>query len=142
MAVDGLDTNHDGIYDKGELAALTQANIDGLKEYNYFTVAAIGSENVLFSQPTDAWLEYQNSMLTLHFTLPLAMPVKLSKAAFLFSYADPSGFIAFEPEDAPLALKSAPATCKGVTPAMTRPLRFRTSPRLLLRRRKKADIAS
>ena len=37
MAIEGLDKNKDGIYDREELAELAKVNIDGLKDFAYFT---------------------------------------------------------------------------------------------------------
>lgn len=104
MAVEGLDANKDGVYDRQELAELAKVNIEGLKEFEYFTRAAIDGSSVSFGEPTDAWLEYNKAMLTLHFTLPLAPPVDPQGKSFQFAIADPSGFIAFEPEDVPVSL--------------------------------------
>src|SRR3954463_3568656 len=36
MALDGLDTDHDGVYSQDELAPLTKENMESLKDYNYF----------------------------------------------------------------------------------------------------------
>ena len=37
MAIEGLDKNNDGIYDREELSELAKVNIDGMKEFGYFT---------------------------------------------------------------------------------------------------------
>src|SRR5262245_25138656 len=37
MAVQDLDTNKDGIYDRNELAELAKENIEGLKQFKFFT---------------------------------------------------------------------------------------------------------
>src|SRR5262245_57858253 len=37
MAMEGLDKNGDGKYDREELAELAKVNIEGLKEFAYFT---------------------------------------------------------------------------------------------------------
>lgn len=112
MAVEGLDANKDGNYDRQELADLAKVNIDGLKEFDYFTRAAVGDTAVAFAEPTDPWLEYQKGMLTLHFVLPLAQPVAAKGNVFQFALADPSGFIAFEPENVAVSLVGAvPAGC-------------------------------
>ena len=41
MAVQGLDKNQDGVYSKEELAELAQVNMDGLKEFDFFTYARV-----------------------------------------------------------------------------------------------------
>lgn len=43
MAIQGLDANGDGTYSREELAELAQVNMDGLKEFAYFTVAKLGT---------------------------------------------------------------------------------------------------
>jgi ABC-type uncharacterized transport system substrate-binding protein len=58
MAIQGLDTNNDGIYDRKELAELAKINIDGLKEMGYFTSAKLGEQALTFSEPKDYWLEH------------------------------------------------------------------------------------
>ena len=75
MAIEGLDKNNDGVYDRQELAPLAQVNMDGMKEFKYFTFAKLGDAADELSPPTDYWLEYTNKLLTLYFTLPLAKPV-------------------------------------------------------------------
>ena len=37
MAVEGLDTNKDGKYSREELHELAKTNMEGLKEFGYFT---------------------------------------------------------------------------------------------------------
>ncbi len=97
MAIEGLDKNGDGKYDREELAELAKVNIDGLKEFNYFTSAKLGADEVKFKPPVDYWLEYNDQkILTLHFTLPFEKPVPADAAGFAFSVADPSYFIAFD----------------------------------------------
>ncbi|MBN9261185.1 MAG: DUF1007 family protein [Hyphomicrobium sp.] len=58
MAIQGLDTNNDGTYDRSELAELAKVNMDGLKEFEYFTAAKLGSEKLKFDAPKDFWLEH------------------------------------------------------------------------------------
>ena len=36
MAIEGLDKNKDGIYDREELAELAKVNIEGLKDFSFF----------------------------------------------------------------------------------------------------------
>jgi ABC-type uncharacterized transport system substrate-binding protein len=58
MAIQGLDTNNDGIYDRQELAELAKINMDGLKEMGYFTNAKLGDQPLALDAPKDYWLEY------------------------------------------------------------------------------------
>ncbi len=114
MAVQGLDKNGDGTYDRGELAELAKVNMEGLKDFDYFTFAKLGTAELKFSGPVDPWLEHTNGILRLHFRLPLAAPVLADAEGLNFSIYDPSFFIAFEPEktDA-IKLASAPAGCSA-----------------------------
>ena len=58
MAVQGLDTNNDGIYSREELAELAKVNIEGLAEFGYFTHAKLGGASLAFAVPLDYWLDY------------------------------------------------------------------------------------
>ena len=113
MALEGLDTNGDGAYDRKELAELAQVNIDGLKEFNYFTQAKLGETGLALAPPRDYWLEYKDKILTLHFFLPLNEPVLAGAEGFAFQIFDPSYFIAFDlAEEDPVKLAAgAPSNC-------------------------------
>lgn len=58
MALQGLDTNNDGVYDRSELAELAKVNMEGLKEFDYFTTAKLATEQLKFEAPKDFWLEH------------------------------------------------------------------------------------
>lgn len=115
MAIEGLDTNGDGNYDRKELEELAKVNVDGLKEFDYFTFAKLGDGGLTFKEPVDYWLEHTGGVLTLHFKLPLEDPVLAEAPGFTFSVYDPSFFIAFDlAKDDPVKLAaSAPAGCKA-----------------------------
>ncbi|MFT3733345.1 MAG: DUF1007 family protein [Hyphomicrobium sp.] len=114
MALEGLDTNNDGKYDQHELEPLLKVNMDGLKEFNYFTVAKLGEEQLAFNPPTNAHLEYINGVLRLFFHLPLAKPVLSDADGLTFAVFDPSFFIDFEPEQTnAIKLSSAPEGCSA-----------------------------
>ncbi|KAB2942498.1 MAG: DUF1007 family protein [Hyphomicrobium sp.] len=114
-AIEGLDKNGDGKYDREELKELAQVNIDGLKEFEYFTFAKLGDKTLKFKPPVDYWLDYSDKgILTLHFTLPLEAPVPADAPGFNFAVFDSSYFIAFDFAEAD-AIKlgaNAPASCK------------------------------
>jgi ABC-type uncharacterized transport system substrate-binding protein len=114
MALEGLDTNNDGKYDQAELEPLLRVNMDGLKDFNYFTLARLGSADLQFSPPENARLEYTNKVLKLHFHLSLVKPVFADAEGLTIAVFDPSYFIAFEPEatDA-VKLASAPPGCSA-----------------------------
>ena len=56
-ATQGLDANNDGVYDRAELKELAQVNIEGLKDFDYFTFAKLAGQDLVFSIPKDYWLE-------------------------------------------------------------------------------------
>lgn len=114
MAIEGLDKNGDGTYDRQELAELAQVNIDGLKEFAYFTYPKLGDTPLQLADPKDYWLEHKNGILTLHFTLPLAQPVLAGAQGFNFQVMDPSFYISFDfTKDKPVTLaEGAPTGCK------------------------------
>jgi ABC-type uncharacterized transport system substrate-binding protein len=117
QAIEGLDKNGDGKYDREELKELAQVNIDGLKEFDYFTYAKLGSGDRKFKPPENYWLEHTDKgILTLHFTLPLQQPIGADVGEFTFSVFDPSYFIAFDlAEDHPVNLgNGAPSGCAAV----------------------------
>lgn len=58
MAIEGLDTNKDGKYSREELAELAKVNIEGLKEFGYFTVPQLGTEELAVTAPPTYWMEY------------------------------------------------------------------------------------
>lgn len=119
MAIEGLDKNGDGKYDREELAELAKINMEGLKDFDYFTFARLSTQDLKFATPTDAWLEYTNNLLTLHFTLPLDQPVLAEAQGFTFQVYDPTFFIAFDmAKDDPVKLsEQAPQGCKAAIDA-------------------------
>jgi ABC-type uncharacterized transport system substrate-binding protein len=58
MALQGLDANNDGVYDRDELAPLAKVNVDGLKEFDYFTIVKLAGETLKFQAPKDVSLEH------------------------------------------------------------------------------------
>ena len=94
FAIDGLDTNGDGIYSEEELKPLAQTNIQALKEFEYFTFPFMGETKVKVKEPVDYRLDYKNKLLTLTFTLPLEQPVPYNKLKdFTFAVYDPGMYV-------------------------------------------------
>ncbi len=111
FALQGLDTNHDGKYSKEELKPLAQENVESLADYDYFTVLLSGDDEVKLGRPTDYHIDRDGDRLTLHFTLPLATPLKPDKEITLQIY-DPEYFIDFSfPSTEAARLVNAPADC-------------------------------
>lgn len=58
MAIQGLDTNNDGNYDRNELAELAKVNMDGLKEFGFFTHLWLADQKLAIEEPRDYYLVY------------------------------------------------------------------------------------
>jgi ABC-type uncharacterized transport system substrate-binding protein len=110
-ALQGIETRTKGVYSREELAPLAQTNVESLKEFGYFTFARADGKKERFLEPVDYFLEYKDSLLTLHFTLPAKAPFKARQTAL--EVFDPSYFIDFKfAEKEPIKLVGAPAGCK------------------------------
>lgn len=96
FAIQGMDKNNDGKYDRDELKELAEVNITSLKEFDFFTFAKLAGHNVEELPPRDYWLEHIDGVMSLYFTLPLKKPVPKAKLKdFQFSVYDPTFYIAF-----------------------------------------------
>ncbi len=96
MAIEGLDKNKDGVYDREELAELAKVNIEGLKDFAYFTFPGLAGKELALGEARDYWLEHKDGLLSLHFTLPFASPVLTEAKGLTVSVYDPTYFIAFD----------------------------------------------
>ncbi len=114
MAIEGLDKNKDGIYDREELSELAKVNIDGLKEFGYFTYPLLAGQEVKIQDPKDYWLEHKDGALSLIFTVPFAQPIPEKAKGFAYVVEDPGFYIAFVPAKTdPVKLGAgAPKSCK------------------------------
>ena len=110
-ALQGIPTKTKGVYSREELSSLAQTNVESLKEYGFFTFAKADGKKEKFQEPVDYFLEYKDTALTLHFTLPLKAPVKSKELAV--EVFDPAFFIDFQfAEKNPVRLVGAPASCQ------------------------------
>jgi ABC-type uncharacterized transport system substrate-binding protein len=110
-ALQGIHHAKPGQYTREELTALSQLNIKSLKEYDFFTYARVNGQKLKFASPVDYWLEYSESSLTLHFTLPLKVPER--PGAIQIEVYDPSIFVDFEfAKDRPVSLVGSPSQCR------------------------------
>ena len=112
FATQGLESKQKGVFTREELQPLAEVNVTSLKEYEYFSYAKANGKKTQFTDPVDYYLELKDSLLTLHFTLPLKTPMKTQSLDV--EVFDPSYFIdfTFAEKDA-VALKGAPAACKA-----------------------------
>ncbi len=112
FATQGLESKQKGVFTREELQPLAEVNVTSLKEYEYFSYAKANGKKTQFTDPVDYYLELKDSLLTLHFTLPLKTPMKTQSLDV--EVFDPSYFIDFTfAEKNAVALKGAPATCKA-----------------------------
>jgi ABC-type uncharacterized transport system substrate-binding protein len=111
-ALQGLQTRIKGVYTREELAPLAQTNVESLKEFSFFTFAKAEGKKQRFNEPIDYYLEYKDTALVLHFTLPFKTPFKTKELAL--EIYDPTFFVDFglEKKD-PIRLVGAPASCKA-----------------------------
>jgi ABC-type uncharacterized transport system substrate-binding protein len=110
-AVQGLESKKKGAYTREELVPLAQTNVESLKEYAYFTFAKADGKKERFNEPVDYYLDYKDTVLTLHFTLPLKNPVKPKQ--LVLEVFDRSFFIDFQmAKDNPVKLVGAPSGCQ------------------------------
>src|SRR5262249_21040943 len=75
FATQGLESKQKGAFTREELAPLAEVNVTSLKEFKFFTFAKADGKRAAFTDPVDYYLDYKDSVLTLHFTLPLKAPV-------------------------------------------------------------------
>lgn len=110
-ATQGLESKQKGIYTREDLQPLAEVNVTSMKDYDFFTQGTMNGQKVEFGAPTDYFLDMNDQLLTLHFTLPLKQPIS-TKSVDLEVY-DPLYFVAFEfAEKEPITLQGAPAQCK------------------------------
>ena len=110
-ALQGIETKQKGVYSREELSSLAQTNVESLHEFAFFTFAKADGKKEKFLEPVDYYLEYKDTALTLHFTLPLKAPVKPKQ--LVLEVFDPEFFIDFKLADKdPIKLVGAPAACQ------------------------------
>jgi ABC-type uncharacterized transport system substrate-binding protein len=96
MALDGLDTNGDGVYSQPELDPLTKENMASLKDYDYFTVMRFNGEKQALSAVTEYGQIWSGNKLELHFQVPLKTPLDPLNGEFVVKVYDPDFFIAID----------------------------------------------
>jgi len=110
-ALQGIEAKTKGAYSRAELAPLAQTNVESLKEFGFFTFAKADGSRQRFLEPVDYFLDYKDSLLTLHFTLPAKTPFKAKQ--LVLEVFDKAFFIDFQyARTDPVTLVGAPADCK------------------------------
>jgi ABC-type uncharacterized transport system substrate-binding protein len=99
-AIQGLDKNHDGIYDREELSELAKVNIDAMKEVDYFTYPVLGGKALKLQDAQDYYLEHKNGILSLYFTVLFEQPILTEARGLGYAVEDPTFYIAFSPAEA------------------------------------------
>jgi ABC-type uncharacterized transport system substrate-binding protein len=114
FAVQGYDTNGDGILTRQELQPLAKVNLQSLADYGYFTRITLAGAKITFGLPKDYFDVFNNEKLTLHFTLPLAKPLDVRGKTFEVDVYDPEYFaaITFAP-DQPVRLLGDSTGCQS-----------------------------
>ena len=112
FATQGLESKEKGKFTREELSPLAKVNVESLKEYDYFTYATADGKKAPLTDPQpDYWLDYNDSVLTLNFTLPFKTPVKAK--LLKIDIFDPTIFVDFAfAKEKPVHLVGAPAGCK------------------------------
>ncbi len=114
FATQGIESKKKGQFTREELAPLAEVNVTSLKEYDFFTYAKANGKAVEFNDPQAGYyLEFdpKETVLTLHFMLPLKTPVKANDLSI--EVFDREFFVDFSfAEKSPAKLVGAPAQCK------------------------------
>ncbi len=116
MALDGLDTNGDGVYSPSELELLTKENIASLKDYEFFTVMRFNGQKQALGEVTEFGQIWSNEKLQLHMQVPLKVPVDPTKGEFVAKVYDPDFFIALDyaKDDPVTTIGAMPKACQVV----------------------------
>ena len=116
MAIDGLDTNGDGVYSPSELDPLTKENIASLKDYGFFTVMRYNGQKQVLGEVTEFGQIWSNDKLQLHMRVPLKTPVDPTKGDFVAKVYDPDFFIAMDyaKDDPVTVIGNMPKNCQLV----------------------------
>ena len=116
FAIEGLDKDGDGVTTPEELYPLAELNVTSLEPYRYFTEVFADGQALGFAKVSDYGARYDDGILTLVFTIPLAAAADPRAARITFRSYDPTFYIAIEPAlDEPVTFAgSAPGACRPV----------------------------
>ncbi|MEQ1768351.1 MAG: DUF1007 family protein [Devosia sp.] len=109
--VQGLDTDNDGTVTRAETQALADDNMVGLAEYQYYTFAGEGPDNLTFDHGSNPTIDFDGKVSTLSFDVALSQPYRIGKALEI-AINDPEYYVAITFKDASaVELVNAPAGC-------------------------------
>jgi ABC-type uncharacterized transport system substrate-binding protein len=111
FATQGLESKEKGKFTREELAPLAKVNVESLKEFDYFTFATADGKKANLAEPAPGyWLDYEDQVLTLNFTLPFKTPIRAKELKV--EIYDPTIFVDFSfAKEKPAQLVGAPK-CK------------------------------
>jgi ABC-type uncharacterized transport system substrate-binding protein len=111
-AAQGLPTEKAGQLTEAARAELAKTNLEGLRDFDFFTFAKRGKANVSFEDPDEGSITQDKGRLTLHFRLKVKGAFPLKGEPLTVQVYDPTYFVAFSPaEGQPARLSGAPQGC-------------------------------
>jgi ABC-type uncharacterized transport system substrate-binding protein len=137
QSLEDIKPDSKGRYGRAQLAELAKVNIEGLKEFNYFTTVKTTAVAGTFTEPKEYFLELvevtdppgpeaamgeatrsavKAKALRLTFVLPLAQPVAVDSQGAEIAITDPEIFIWFTLAKDGVKLAGAPADCQAIVP--------------------------
>ena len=93
---------------------LAKVNVESLKEFGYFTFVHLSDDDksLPLKEPVGYSIDYDKTLLTLHFTLPLEKPLDPKVHDVAVDVYDPSFFVAFGfATDAPVKITGTAPGC-------------------------------
>lgn len=93
LSLPDFDTNGNKTLDAAEVTALADANLNNLKEFDYFTNMTAGGSKVAFAGIEDVQSDLENGRVRMAFTLKLKEPVNPFAQPVRYSIYDPSYYV-------------------------------------------------
>jgi nickel/cobalt exporter len=110
-AVQGLDANSDGVLTREELQSLADDNMKGLSEYEYYTFAGEGADNLKFAFGRNPTIDFEAGRQTLNFDAVLDTPYTIRESLEL-AINDPQYYVGITlANPADVELVNAPPNC-------------------------------
>jgi nickel/cobalt transporter (NicO) family protein len=110
-SVEGLDADGDGVVSQEEQQELADQDMEGLAEYQYYTFAGEGDDNLVFAGGEHATRNFVDGRTILRFGVALSQPYRIRDTLELAIH-DPEYYVAITFADASaVTLENAPAGC-------------------------------